>query len=298
MMHAAAEGKLRALYIMGENPMLSDPNVNRVEAALKAVDLLVVQDIFLTETAQLADVVLPAAAFAEKDGTFTNTERRVQRLREAIQAPGESRQDWAIVCDLARRMGYEMSYPDESAVQNEIASLTPIYGGITYDRLGGDGLQWPCPDRDHPGTEYLHKDRFSRGLGKFHPVSFIPARELPDEEYPFLLSTGRLLQHFHTGSMTRRSKVLDEIVPHGEVEIHPDDAARLGVENDEVVRVATRRGVIETPARVSERVTAGSLFMAFHFAEAAANRLTNDALDPIAKIPEFKVCAASVEKLT
>ncbi len=298
MMHTAAEGKLKALYIMGENPMLSDPNVNRVEAALKAVDLLVVQDIFLTETAQLADVVLPAAAFAEKDGTFTNTERRVQRLREAIQAPGESRLDWAIVCDLARRMGYEMSYRDTSAVQDEIASLTPIYGGVTYDRLDGDGLQWPCPDRDHPGTVYLHKDRFSRGLGKFHPVSFIPARELPDEEYPFLLSTGRLLQHFHTGSMTRRSKVLDEIVPHGEVEIHPDDAARLGIENDEVVRVATRRGVIETPARVSERVTAGSLFMAFHFAEAAANRLTSDALDPIAKIPELKVCAARVEKLT
>ena len=297
IMHAAAEGKVKALYVMGENPMLSDPNINHVEQALKTLDLLVVQDIFLTETARLADVVLPARAFAEKDGAITATERRVQRMRAVLPGPGHSRLDWAILCDLARRMGYEMDYPDASAIQDEIASLTPIYGGITYDRLGLDGLQWPCPDRDHPGTPFLHKGKFSRGKGKFHPVTFIPADELPDDEYPLILSTGRLLQHFHTGSMSRRSRVLDELVPHGEVEVHPNDAAKLGVRDGEMVRVTTRRGAVETHARVHERVAEGSIFMAFHFAEAPANRLTNDALDPVAKIPELKVCAARIESM-
>ena len=297
MMRAAADGAVKALYVMGENPMLSDPNITHVEEALKSLDFLVVQDIFLTETARLADVVLPAASFAEKDGTITNTERRVQRLRAAITPPGEARVDWRIICALARRLGYEMSYPDVAAIEDEIAGLSPIYGGITYDRLDGEGLQWPCPTKDHPGTPYLHKGKFTRGLGKFHPVEFIAPNELPDAEYPLVLSTGRVLQHFHTGTMSRRSAVLDQIVPHGEIEIHPADAAALGIDNGEVVRVSTRRGAIETHARVTERVAKGSLFAAFHFAEAPANRLTNDALDPIAKIPEFKVCAARVEKL-
>jgi len=296
MMQAAAEGALRAIYIMGENPMLSDPDVNHVEEALKKLELLIVQDIFLTETAQLADVVLPATAFAEKDGTFTNTERRVQRVRKAFDPPGESRLDWEILCELAGRMGYEMSYPDVAAIQDEVASLTPIYGGITYDRLEKGALQWPCPDRDHPGTPYLHKDRFSRGLGKFHPVEFIPAKELPDEEYPFVLSTGRILQHFHTGSMSRRSEVLDSLVSVGTIEIHPEDAERLEIEDGGLVRVSSRRGRIEVPARVTERVAPGEVFLAFHFRESPANRLTIAALDPVAKIPEFKVCAVSVEK--
>jgi len=295
MINAAAEGKLKALYIMGENPMLSDPDVNHVEEALRNLDFLVVQDIFLSETARLAHVVLPAVGFAEKDGTFTNTERRVQRVRKGIEPPGEARLDWVITCDLASRMGYEMSYPDAAAIQDEIASLTPIYGGITYDRLEKGALQWPCPDRNHPGTPYLHKGRFSRGLGKFHAVEFIPSKELPDDEYPFLLSTGRVLQHFHTGTMSRRSMVLDRLVSVGVIEVHPEDARRLGIGDGDKVRVRSRRGEIEIAARVTGRVAPGTTFLAFHYSEAPANRLTIAALDPVAKIPEFKVCAVRIE---
>jgi formate dehydrogenase alpha subunit len=296
MIHAAARGQLRAIYVMGENPMLSDPDTTHVGEALRALDFLVVQDIFLTETAQLADVVLPAAAAAEKDGTFTNTDRRVQRVRQAVEPPGQARPDWQIICQIAERMGKPMSYPSVAAIQDEIASLTPIYGGITYDRLEREGLQWPCPTRDHPGTPILHRQRFTRGKGKFHAVEFIPARELPDAEYPLLLSTGRLLQHFHTGSMSRRSAVLDEIIPHGAIEIHPQDAAKLGVSDGEYVTVESRRGQIEIAAHVTERVSPGTLFLAFHFSEAPANRLTIAALDPVARIPEFKVCAVRVKK--
>ena len=298
MVNAAADGTLKGLYIMGENPMLSDPDINHVEEALKNLDFLVVQDIFLTETAQLADVVLPAASFAEKDGTFTNTERRVQRVHKAVDPPGEARVDWDITCDLARRMGYEMSYPDAAAIEDEIAELTPIYGGITYDRLEKGALQWPCPDREHPGTPYLHKGRFSRGLGKFHAVEFIPPKELPDEEYPLVLTTGRILQHFHTGTMSRRTDVLDKLVSVGAIEMNPVDAERLGVADGEPVKVVSRRGAIQIAARVTERVMPGTLFLAFHFREAPANRLTIAALDPVAKIPEFKVCAVRIEKLS
>ena len=295
MIDAAADGRLKGLYVMGENPMLSDPDVTHVEQALQRLDFLVVQDIFLSETARLADVVLPAACFAEKDGTFTNTERRVQRVRAAVAAPGRARADWEILCDLARRMGCEMSYAGPGAVQDEIASLTPIYGGITYDRLDGAGLQWPCPGRDHPGTAYLHQGRFTRGLGKFHAVEFAPPAELPDEEYPLLLSTGRVLEHWHTGTMSRRSAALDELVSAGVIEIHPDDAGQLGVADGQAVRVTSRRGEIRIAARVTERVARGSLFLAFHYREAPANRLTIAALDPVAKIPEFKVCAVRLE---
>ena len=295
IIHAAAEGKVKALYCLGENPMLSDPDVTHVEQALKALDFLVVQDIFLSETARLADVVLPAASFAEKDGTFTNTERRVQRVRKALPPPGEARPDWEILSDLARRMGYAMDYPDPSAVQDEIASLTPSYAGIPYDRLESGGLQWPCTGRDHPGTPILHKDRFTRGLGKFHAVEFIPPKELPDAQFPFLLSTGRILQHFHTGTMSRRSEVLDRLVSVGAIEIHPQDAARMGIRDGRPVRVASRRGEITIQARLTDRVAPGTLFLAFHYRESPANRLTIAALDPVAKIPEFKVCAVRVE---
>jgi formate dehydrogenase alpha subunit len=297
MIDAAAAGTLKALYVMGENPMLSDPDVTHVEKALRAIDFLVVQDIFLTETAALAHVVLPATTFAEKDGTFTNTERRVQRVRKGVEPPGEARHDWAILCDLARRLGYPMEYADASAIMAEIASVTPSYGGITWPRLDRGGLQWPCPTPDHPGTPILHRERFTRGLGKFHAVEFIPPRELPDAEYPFLLATGRILQHFHTGTMSRRSEVLDHLVSVGTIEIHPDDAARLGVADSQVVRVSSRRGYISLPAHVTDRVGPGTLFLAFHYREAPANRLTLSALDPVAKIPEFKVCAARVEAL-
>ncbi|MBM4020071.1 MAG: formate dehydrogenase subunit alpha, partial [Planctomycetes bacterium] len=295
MLQAAAEGKLRALYVMGENPMLSDPDLHHVEEGLRKLDLLVVQDIFLTETARLAHVVLPAAAFAEKDGTFTSTERRVQRVRKGLEPLGQARQDWEIITDLSRRMGYPMAYASPAAIMEEIASLSPIYGGMTHERLERGGLQWPCPTREHPGTPILHVGKFSRGKGKFHPVEFIPPKELPDGEYPLLLSTGRILQHFHTGSMSRRSGVLADLVSVGAIEIHPDDAVRLGVRDTQPVRVTSRRGQIEIAARVTGRVAPGTVFLAFHYAEAPANRLTIAALDPVAKIPEFKVCAVRVE---
>jgi len=295
MFNAGAEGELKALYLMGENPMLSDPDQNHVREALQKIDFVVVQDIFLTETAQLADVVLPAVAFAEKVGTFTNTERRVQLLNKAVDAPGSARIDWEITCDLAGRMGYEMSYDSAAGIQDEIASVSPIYGGITYDRLAAGTLQWPCPDAEHPGTPYLHKGKFTRGLGKFHPVEFIEARELPDEEYPILLTTGRILEHFHTGSMSRRSQVLDAIVPKGSIEISQADAEKLGIADGAMVKVTSRRGEIEVAARISPRVVSGAVFLAFHYHESPANRLTNPALDPIAKIPEFKVCAVRIE---
>ncbi len=297
IMNAAAEGSIRGLYIMGENPMLSDPDINHVREGLEALDLLVVQDIFLSETAQLADVVLPACAFAEKEGTFTNTERRVLRVRKAVEPPGEAREDWRILCELAAQMGYKMSYSGAGEIQDEIASLTPIYGGITYDRLGGAGLQWPCPTRDHPGTKFLHQEKFSRGRGKFHAVRFLPPAELPDEEYPFIFTTGRLLEHWHTGTMTRRCEVLDDLVPHGALELNPGDAEAIGVSAGETVAVWSRRGRIEVPARLTDRVAPGTVFLAFHFKEHPANALTIAALDPIARIPEFKACAVNVGKL-
>ncbi|MFB3890573.1 MAG: formate dehydrogenase subunit alpha [Phycisphaerae bacterium] len=295
MVSAAGDGRIKALYIMGENPMISDPDVNHVEEALKKIEFLVVQDIFLTETARLAHVVLPAAAFAEKDGTFTNTERRVQRVRRGVSPPGQARQDWQILCDVSSRMGYPMSYPSASAIMDEIASLTPSYGGISFDRLEHGSLQWPCPSRDHPGTPILHREKFTRGLGKFHPVQFIPPRELPDGEFPFVLSTGRILEHYHTGTMSRRSRVLDKLVSVGAIEINPADAQKLGVADGGKVRVRSRRGQIEIAAKVTPRVAQGTVFLAFHFSEAPANRLTIAALDPQAKIPEFKVCAVKVE---
>ncbi len=296
MMHAAAEGTVKGLIIMGENPMVSDPNLNHVEEALKNLDFLVVSDIFLSETAQLADVVLPAASFAETEGTFTNTERRVLLLRKVVESPGEALPDWEIICKLSDLFGYHMHYDNAAQIMDEIASVTPIYGGIHHNRLVPDGLQWPCPNDDHPGTMYLHKDRFSRGLGRFHPVDFIEPAELPDEEYPFILSTGRILFHYHTGTMSRRVEALNSFVNEGYAEIHPSDASRLGLKDEGRVKVRTRRGEIVTMVKVTERVAEGSVFVPFHFAEAAANRLTNDALDPRAKIPEFKVAACQLDK--
>ena len=297
MMGEAGEGRVRALYVMGENPMLSDPDINHVRHCLEGLDLLVVQDIFLTETAQLADVVLPGASFAEKDGTFTGTDRRIQRVRKAIEPLGQSLPDWEIIRLLAQQMGapgFEFESPAQ--IMAEIASVTPIYGGALYDRLETEGgLQWPVPTADHPGTPYLHRGRFSRGLGRFHPITFMEAAELPDEEYPLILTTGRLMFHWHTGSMTRRSEKLEQEVPEAYVEIHPSDAKRIGLNGNRRVRVSSRRGEIELGVRITKRIRPGVVFIAFHFAEAAANALTNAALDPIAKIPELKVCAVKVE---
>jgi predicted molibdopterin-dependent oxidoreductase YjgC len=297
MMKGIADGKVKALFILGENPLLSDPNVSKVKEELKHLDLLVVQDIFLTETAELAHVVLPGVSFAEKDGTFTNTERRVQRVRKAIEPIGNSRPDWQIICDLSLRLGYPMNYGSPGEIMDEIASLTPSYAGIRYERLEKQGLQWPCPTQDHPGTPILHKDKFSRGKGKFHVTPYAPPPELPDETYPFLLTTGRVLYHYHT-VMTRRSKGLSEIYPEGVVELNADDARRLGIRPDNgLVEVTSRRGRVRAKAKIAENLPPGVVFMTFHFREAAVNLLTLDVLDPVAKIPEFKVCAVRVEKV-
>jgi formate dehydrogenase alpha subunit len=297
MMKGIAEGKVKALFILGENPLLSDPNASHVKEELKHLDLLVVQDIFLSETAELADVVLPGVSFAEKDGTFTNTERRVQRVRKAIEPIGNSRPDWQILCDLSSRLGYLMDYGSPAQIMDEIASVTPSYAGIRYDRLEPLGLQWPCPTEDHPGTPFLHKDKFTRGKGKFHVTPYAPPRELPDESYPFLLTTGRVLYHYHT-VMTHRSKGLSEIYPEGVVEINPEDALRLGIQPDNgLVQVTSRRGSVRAKAKIADNLAPGVIFMTFHFKEAAANVLTIDALDPVAKIPEYKVCAVRVEKV-
>ena len=240
--------------------------------------------------------MLPAASFAEKEGTFTNTERRVQLLRKAVDPPGEARLDWEIITDISSLLGYSMSYSSSAEIMAEIASLTPIYGGIIYDRIDDVGLQWPCPSTDHPGTKFLHGPAFSRGKGKFHPVEFLPPKELPDDEYPFVLTTGRMLQHWHTGVMTRRSVVLNDLEPTGFVEINPADAEGFSVGEGEMLRVSSRRGKIDVPARITNKVAPGSVFLTFHFKENPANALTIAALDPIAKIPEFKACAVKVEK--
>ena len=297
MVDGACKGDIRALYVMGENPMLSDPDVTHVKHCLEEVEFLVVQDIFMSETAELADVVLPAASFAEKDGTFTATDRRIQRVRKAVDPPGEAKADWAIICELAQKMGAEgFDFASPKEVMDEIAQVTPIYGGVSYERLEELGsLQWPVPTADHPGTPYLHKGKFSRGLGRFHPIEFREAAELPDEEYPFLLTTGRIMFHWHTGTMTRRSEKLEQEVPEAYVEMHPDDAAQIGLNGNDRVKVASRRAVIELAVRVTDRIRPGVIFIPFHFAEAAANALTNSALDVDSGIPEYKVCAVKVE---
>jgi formate dehydrogenase alpha subunit len=294
--HAIEKGSVRALYLMGENPALSDPNLNRTRKALEKVEFLVSQDVFLSESAQYADVVLPAFSFAEKDGTFTNTERRVQRVRKAVNPPGEARDDWKIVCDIATAFGCPMHYENASQIMDELASVTPIYGGISFERIETVGLQWPCPDKDHPGTKYLHKDKFTRGKGKFHAVRFREPAELPDKEFPFVLSTGRLLYQFHTGTLTRKVPAINQVSPTGYVEIHAQDAEKHGIKDGDSVEVCTARGTVVTKARVGTTVARGWLFMPFHFAEGPANMLTNDALDPIAKIPEYKVCAANIKQ--
>ncbi len=295
MLDGADKGTFKALYILGENPMLSEPDLNHAEHCLRSLDFLVVQDIFLTETAALADVVLPGVSFAEKLGTFTNSERRIQFVRPAVPAPGVAKQDWWIVGEVARRMGYEgMTYDSPREIMDEINRLTPIYGGISYDRIGEMGLQWPCPDAEHPGTPILHVGKFSRGLGRFSAVEWAPPAEETDEDYPFVFTTGRVLYHFHTGSMTRRSQGLEAIYPEPVVEINAQDAVDLDITEGDMIKVASRRGEIQAKAMVSDTTEPGVVFMAWHFAEAAANKLTVSALDPVGKIPEYKVCAVKV----
>lgn len=292
---AAVAGKVRGMLILGENPILSDANQAQVRKALGKLDFLAVIDIFPTETAQLADVILPAACYAERDGTFTSTERRVQLGRKAVEPPGETRADWQIICQLLRRCGLKAEYSGPAEIMSEITSLTPSYGGISYDRLNYNGLQWPCPTADHPGTPILHVNQCTRGKGHFSPVDYRPPKELPDTNYPLLLNTGRSYFHWHTGSMTRRSHLLDREERGAFVEINPEDAKNHGIIERQQIRINSRRGSISCAAQVTDKVPAGQIFIPFHFAEGAANALTNNALDPESGIPEFKVCAVRID---
>jgi formate dehydrogenase major subunit len=294
---AALTKDVRGMYMLGENPFLSDPNVNKVRKALSALDFLVVQDIFLTETAEFADVVLPASSYLEKTGTFTNTDRRVQIGRPALEMPGQARLDWQIILEIARRVGLDMHYDSPADVFDEMVAVAPSYANLRYDNLGASGKLWPNPDPEHSdGTVVLFGDGFptADGRAKLVPAEWLPADELPDQEYPFVLNTGRLLEHWHTGSMTRRSFALDAIAPRAQVYLHPQDAAELGLGDGDFAVVASRRGQIEIEVRHSHRETRGSCFIPFHFREAAANLLTNDKIDPFGKIPEFKFCAVKI----
>ena len=293
---AALRGEIKGMYIMGENPAMSDPNLNHSRGALANLEFLLVQDIFLTETAYFADVVLPSTAFPEKTGTYTNTDRRVQIGRRALDPPGQAREDWRIVAELSERLGYPMDYASEAEIFDEIASLTPFMAGMSYDRLGGHGLLWPCARPNHKGTEILFGKSFPSGRGKLIPVQYAPAKELPDDEYPFVLNTGRNIYHWHTGAMTRRAQALEAAEPGPYVEMSPEDMKRLRLRNDSDVLVESRRGEITLPVRASTRVRPGQVFIPFHYVEAAANLLTVDDLDPYGKIPEFKFCAVRVRK--
>jgi len=296
MLEGLEDGSVKSLYIMGENPVVSDPDVNHVKKAFEKCELLIVQDIFLTATAEMADVVLPGVSYAEKNGTFSNTERRVTRVRKAVEPRGEARQDWQIIQDVSTRFGYQMQYDGPEQIFNEMTTLTPSYGGMSYDRLEGEGLQWPCPTPDHPGTRYLHKGKIARGKGLFHAIDFKPPAEIVDDEYPFWFSTGRVFAHYHTGTMTRNSPTLDSEIKEGFLEISQNDAAKLNIKDGDTVTVSSRRGSVDIRAEITKRVEDGSVFMPFHFIESCANILTNPAHDPICKIPELKVCAVNVEK--
>ncbi|MDP2731379.1 MAG: formate dehydrogenase subunit alpha [Dehalococcoidales bacterium] len=294
---AAHKKQIKAIYLIGENPVLSDPDANHVREAIKRLDFFVVQDIFLTETAELADVVLPATSFAEKEGTFTNTERRIQQVRKAIEPLGSSRPDWEITCSIARKMGakgFDFKHP--SQIMDEIASLTPSYGGISYTRLESGGLQWPCPTAEHPGTPILHNQIFTRGKGRFTPLEYKPPVELPDSKYPLTLTTERSLFQYHTGTLSRKVKGLNTVLGEELVNINPADASSLGITDGEMVKVTSRRGEVVARARLTGASPVGVVSMDFHFAESPTNVLTSPALDPASKIPEFKVCAVRIEK--
>ena len=297
MLPAISKGDIKALYIMGENPAITDADADHAIKAMLSLELLVVQDIFLTETGKLADVVLPASSFAEKDGTFSNTERRVSRVRQAIPPVGQSKPDWQIISEISNRLGYPMNYANPEAVFEEIRQVTPSYAGISYQRLEAGGLQWPCPNEEHPGTVFLHKDRFAKGKGTFFGIDHKDPAEMPDPEYPLYLTTGRLLYQYHSGTMSRRAAGLTEKAPECLVELSAADAAKYAIASGDQVRVRTRRGQITAKAQISPKAVSGTIFLPFHFAEASANKLTNAALDPVSKIPEYKVCAVQIEKV-
>lgn len=294
---AAYRGEVKAIYIMGENPMVTDPDLSHLQKAYAKLDLLVVQDLFLTESAQQAHVVFPTLSFLEKDGTFVNTERRVQRVRKALEGPEGAKADWEIISEISTRFGYPMSYRGPEDIFEEIRQVTPQYAGITYARLESKGIQWPCPDVNHPGTPILHRGRIARGKGLFVPVDYSPPPEVPDQEFPFILSTGRDYYHYHAGSMTRKVRLLNEMCPESLVEIHPQDAERLGIREEDQVRVVSRRGEFTSKVKITERVAKGVAFAKFHFAEAPVNRLTNTVLDPESKIPDLKYSTVRIERV-
>ncbi len=298
IMQAAYEGQVKGMYVMGENPMLTDPNLNHTLEAVKKLDFLVVQDIFHTETTPYADVILPATAFAEKEGTFVNSDRRVLRVRKAVAPPGEARQDWHIVAEIARRMGTPIGdYPNEAAIWDEIAQTAPIFGGISYDRLEKQGIQWPCPEKSHPGTTTLFTEKFNtkNGLAKLHPVDYAEQSEKADNQYPFILNTGRILYQYHSSTMSRRNKALTDFANEAYLLIHPDDVQKLGLSEEQKVHITSRRGTISSVIRSSREVLPGELFMPFHYAEAPVNKLTSDELDPFSKIAPFKLSAVKIE---
>jgi predicted molibdopterin-dependent oxidoreductase YjgC len=310
MMPGILDGRIHALYILGEDPIMSDPNSQHIRECMEACDFVVLQEIFPSETSKYADVLLPGVTFAEKTGTFTNTERRVQMVHKAIETTSEARDDWAIIADLAQRIlalgprrpiggsHAEWSYTSTVDIMNEINALTPSYAGITHDRLdNGERLHWPVKSVEHGGTPILHIGQFTRGKGKFAPIDHVPPAELPDDDYPYLLSTGRVLYHWHGGEMTRRAEGLMAVYGHALIEVNPDDAIKLGLNGSKRVRVTSRRGSIEAEAWVTDRVPPGMVYANFHFPEANANELTNAALDPVAKIPEYKISAVKVERV-
>ena len=298
---AMIDGRVKGLYIYGEDPVVTDPDTHHILKALDAVEFFVIQELFMTETAQHADVILPGVSYAEKEGTFTNTERRVQRVRKAVTLEGDMRLDTDIIIDLMNRMGYPQPHLTSAEIMDEIASVTPSFGGISHARLdseevGGQGLQWPCPDKDHPGTKIMHVGKFSRGLGWFYPAEYVPSAEIPDEEYPILMSTGRILYHYTTRAMTGRTPGLVEIAPSSFIEVHEKDASERGIKDGDRVRVFSRRGSIYSTARVGTKVNPGEAWMPFHFPDGNCNWLTNAALDKYARIPEYKACAIQYEK--
>ncbi len=299
---AMIEGKIKGLFIFGEDPVRTDPDTHHVIRALTSLDFLVVDELFMTETAKYADVILPGCSYAEKEGTFTNSERRVQRVRKAITVPGNMRLDTDIFTDIMNRMGYPQPYLTSAEIMDEIASLTPSFAGISHARLdseevGGNGLQWPCPSKDHPGTRIMHVGKFSRGEGTYYPAEYKPAQELPDEEYPLFMMTGRNLYHYNAGAMTEKTPGLMELSGHSYIELNPVDAEKVGIRDGERIRVSSRRGTISTEARISEKTNPGECWMPFHFLDGNANWLTNAALDSIARAPEYKVCAVRIEKI-
>jgi formate dehydrogenase alpha subunit len=302
IMNAVGPGGVRALHIMGENPMMSEPNLNHTRHMMEELEFLVAQDLFINESGAYADVFLPAASWAEKEGTFTNTDRRVQRVRKALEPRGQARADWEIICDLARRIEKKLgrphsafwAYQSPAEVLEEMGRVVPEYAGVKYRRIEEQGIQTPVWDDNHPGTPFLFAETFPRGRGKFYDIDYVPSVEMPDEEYPFILTTGRLLEHWHGGTLTRHSK-LDDLYPQARIEINPADSARLKIEDGQTVRVSSRRGTVVLRTWVTQRTTVGVVFIPMHFAEAAANLLTIDAVDPLAKIPEYKACAVRVE---